>query len=245
MLHAQIESEEVIERYVRNQLSPEERQAFEEHFFACGECFEKLQAAERFIAGVRDAAARGLLEGAPKAVPASVAGGWLRWALAACACAAVAFAALAAWLSLNRIPALDAELRQARAQLGVQRQRLTQLQQRAEARDLAQANVPLVILQSSRGQAASIATLPPDARQLVLWVEIGPTRFRSYRLDIYSPANQPIASLADLIPGPQGALAVSIPSARLPAGDFRVTLRGQDPPPASLLGEYRLQIRKP
>ncbi len=60
-MHRQIEEEEIVERYARNQLAPEEREAFEEHFFTCDECFEKLQATERFIAGVRNATARGLL----------------------------------------------------------------------------------------------------------------------------------------------------------------------------------------
>jgi len=55
MLHTQIINEEVIERYVRNRLTPEERLAFEEHFFACDECFAKVQETERFVAGVCDA----------------------------------------------------------------------------------------------------------------------------------------------------------------------------------------------
>lgn len=40
-------------------LTPKERTALEEYFFACDDCFEKLQATERFVAGVRDAARRG------------------------------------------------------------------------------------------------------------------------------------------------------------------------------------------
>ena len=245
MLHTQIESGEVIERYVRNQLSPEERQRFEEHFFACDECFEKLQAAERFAAGVRDAAERGLLSGAPAAEPAYVAGGWLRWALTACACAAIAFGALAARMYFSTIPALHGELDGAMSQLRVQRQNLALLQQRAGANEAAEANIPLVILQASRGQEAAIADLPPGARELVVWVEIGPTRYRSYRLEIVSQSHQTVASLSNLKPGPYGALAASLPAAQLPAGELRVTLMGQDPPPASLVGEYRLQIRKP
>jgi len=63
MMHPQIEDQEIVERYVRNQLAEEERKAFEEHFFACDDCFEKLQATDRFVAGMRDAARRGLLAG--------------------------------------------------------------------------------------------------------------------------------------------------------------------------------------
>lgn len=245
MLHAQIESEEVIERYVKNQLSPEERQSFEEHFFACDECFEKLQATERFVAGLREAAELGQLSSGNRAATAGVTAGWLRWAFAACACTAVAFAALAAWMFFGKIPALTGELKATSAQLQVQRQKLAHLEQRAGARELAEANVPLVILQESRGQEAPVASLPPEARQLVVWVEIGSTRFRSYRMDVYSQSNRLVVSVDNLKPGPYGALAISIPASILPPGDIRVTLMGQNPPPASLVGEYRLQIRKP
>jgi len=61
MLHTQIKNDEVIERYIRNRLSPEERRDFEEHFFACDDCFDKVQETERFVAGVRDAVERGIL----------------------------------------------------------------------------------------------------------------------------------------------------------------------------------------
>jgi hypothetical protein len=245
MLHAQIESEEIVERYVRNQLSPGERHAFEEHFFSCDECFDKLQASERFFAGVREAAGCGMLAGEAPAIPAGVAGAWPRWAFALCACTAVMFCALSAWMFFGRIPALERDLHGADAQLQVQRRTLAKLQQRAAVDDSAEANLPLVILQASRGQEKNVATIPQDARQLVVWVEVGPTRFQRFRLDIYSRSNQPVASVTDLKVGPYGALAVSLPASQLPAGDFRVTLMSQDPPPASLVGEYQLQIRKP
>lgn len=245
MLHAQIESEEVIERYVRNQLSLEERNAFEEHFFTCDECFEKLEATERFVAGVRDAAEHGRIDEEPETRRPGMAGGWLRWAFAACACAAVAIGALSGWMFFSRIPGLNRELDEARLQLQSQRQTLAKLQQGAGPTYAAEANVPLVILQGSRGQEESRADLPAGARQLVVWIEIGPTRYRTYRLEIFSPSNQSVATLDNLKPGPYGALAASLPAAQLPAGEFRVRLMGQDPPPASLVGEYRLQIRQP
>ena len=78
-MHREIEDREIIERYVRNQLSAEERRAFEEHFFGCEECFEKLQATERFTAGIRDACSRGLLEESPSTEvgPARTWRGWI------------------------------------------------------------------------------------------------------------------------------------------------------------------------
>lgn len=61
MTHQEIEQREIIERYVRDQLAPEEQRAFQEHFFTCDACFEQVQMTERFIAGVRYAAETGLL----------------------------------------------------------------------------------------------------------------------------------------------------------------------------------------
>ncbi len=63
--HQKIEQEEIIERYVMRQLSEEEEAAFEEHFFGCDECFEKVKLTEKAIAGIRAAAREGLLEEKP------------------------------------------------------------------------------------------------------------------------------------------------------------------------------------
>ncbi len=60
--HKKIEQEEIVERYVMRQLSEEEEAAFEEHFFGCDECFEKVKFTEKAIAGIRAAAKEGLLE---------------------------------------------------------------------------------------------------------------------------------------------------------------------------------------
>ena len=41
---AQIKREEVVERYLTGSLGPQERESFEEHYFACEQCFAALQA---------------------------------------------------------------------------------------------------------------------------------------------------------------------------------------------------------
>jgi tetratricopeptide (TPR) repeat protein len=41
---AQIKHEEVVERYLTGSLDPQERESFEEHYFACEQCFAALQA---------------------------------------------------------------------------------------------------------------------------------------------------------------------------------------------------------
>jgi hypothetical protein len=241
MLHSQIENEEIVDRYVRNQLAPAERQAFEEHFLGCDDCFEKLQTAERFAAGMRDAAARGLLEISAQA-PAMARASWLSWAFAATACVALIFAG---WAYFVQIPRLRSELRQATksSETGQQEQAAAS---QASPTELAEANVPLVMLQATRssGEAASVVLKTGD-RRLVLWIEPGPSRYREFRLEVYSPNDELATSVDHLKQGPYGGLAVSLAAEQLPSGEFRITLSGQDPSPASLVGEYRLRVRRP
>ena len=60
MTHKEIEEQEIIERYVLHQLTPDERLAFQEHYFGCDECFGQTQIAARFIASVHQASRTGM-----------------------------------------------------------------------------------------------------------------------------------------------------------------------------------------
>ena len=241
-MHSRIEQEETVERYVRHQLAPEDQHAFEEHLFGCEECFEKLQDMERFRAGIRDAATRGVLDHETHADAGR--GTWLLWAFAATTCTTVAFVAIAAWMYFGQIPTLRRELDRNVAQLTLERQARAEPAPTVPA-DGGEANVALVILQASRaGEKPASAILSAGSRHLVLWVEIGPSRYRSFRLDLMAPGNRPIASLDRLERGPYGALVASLPVEKLPAGDVRITLTGQDPPPVSVVGDYQLRIQR-
>ncbi len=120
MTHQQIQDNDVIEQYVLQRLSPAERQAFQEHYFECDECFEQTKVAARFIAGVREASKSGALapDRAKTATssswwpPAVFFQGWARaWALPALAiCLMLAVALVGLWaLSLRRENRLLAE----------------------------------------------------------------------------------------------------------------------------------------
>ena len=240
MVHSEIDKTETVERYIRNQLSLAERQEFEEHFLACDECFDKLRAAERFAAGMRDAAERGLLDAPPHLQGMNP--GWFAWAFTATAAMALTFAGLAGWIYFGQIPHLRSDLRQTAAQLEKQSQRQTE---QAVPTEEAEANVPLVMLQASRAEGGvPNLTLKPNDNRLVLWIEPGPSRYRDFRLEVFSSDNKLVASVDHLLLGRYGALAASLPTKQLPAGDFRITLTGQDPPPAALAGEYHLEIRR-
>lgn len=241
MMHSEIEKAETVERYVRNQLAPAECQAFEEHFLGCDECFEKLQTAERFAAGMHDAAERGLLE--VRSQYQGMNSRWFAWAFTATACIALIMTGLAGWAYFGQMPRLRSELRLTAAQHKAEQQSRRRTEQAVEQ---AEANVPLIMLQASRAreEAASVI-LKPDDKQLVLWIEPGPSRYRDFRLDVFSSDNHLITSVDHLRLSRYGALAAGLPAQQLPTGDFRITLTGQNPSPAALVGEYHLKIRRP
>ena len=242
MVHSEIEKAETIERYIQNQLTLAERQEFEEHFLTCDDCFEKLQTAERFAVGMRDAAERGLLDARPQLQGMNP--GWFAWAFAASACIALILAGLAAWAYFEQMPRLRAELRQTAAQLEKEQISRDQTGQTVPP-EMAEANVPLVMLQASRAaEQPPTVTLNRNDNRLVLWIEPGPSRYRDFRLEVFSSDDKLVTSVDHLMLGRYGALAASLPTKQLPAGDFRITLTGQDPPPAALAGEYHLEIRR-
>jgi hypothetical protein len=248
MMHPQIEDEEIIERYVRNQLPETERKAFEEHFFGCDDCFEKLQVAERFVAGVRDAARRGTLSGEVEGRPAGWTwSGWLAPAFGVSACAALLLAAFSGWMYFSQMPKMRQRLDQSAAELRAQQQARAALEQQIAGSIQAEANLPLVMLQATRDvQAApNEVSVPPGAKHVVLWVEVPAGKSNRYRLQVDTADHRPVETLDNLQRNSYGAMAVSLPVETLQPGDYRIRLSTQGPSPASLLGEYRLRIRRP
>ena len=112
LTHSNLKQQEVIERYVRDQLSPEERRAFQEHYFTCDACFAQVEATGRLISGIRDAAASGLLNSTVEA-PALSGRGWRRWlqpSLAVALSPLLILAATAGWFLLYREPKLREQI---------------------------------------------------------------------------------------------------------------------------------------
>src|SRR5579864_3315618 len=68
MQHPEIESECLIDRYVRNTMPPAQRQAFEEHFLDCPQCLDQLEAAASLRQAMRESAAE-VLVSSPRAEP--------------------------------------------------------------------------------------------------------------------------------------------------------------------------------
>jgi Putative zinc-finger len=61
MDHTEVADQYAVEKYLLGELSPEAREAFEEHYFGCEECATDLRAASVFIAQTRKELARPVL----------------------------------------------------------------------------------------------------------------------------------------------------------------------------------------
>ena len=61
MTHDEIEQGDVIDSYVRGDLTPAARDAFEEHYFGCDECFAKVREIETLRGAVHAGAEAGWL----------------------------------------------------------------------------------------------------------------------------------------------------------------------------------------
>lgn len=84
---AQIKHEEVVERYLTGSLGPQERESFEEHYFACEQCFAALQTHRALQAELSASAPQ--IRTMPVSNPAR-----LRWRIALAAAAVVVLSAL-------------------------------------------------------------------------------------------------------------------------------------------------------
>jgi len=247
MMHSQIEAEEIIEKYVRNELGPEERKAFEEHFFSCDDCFHRLEETERFVAGIRDAARRALLSADETSGQPEKHLSWWSPAFAATAFAALILAVASSWLYFVQMPKLRGQLAELATQARAAEQSRDALKHQLGASLRAEGNVPLAMLETTRDvQAPPIETIvPADAVRIILWIDVVPGRYQVYRLQIFGADANPIATIDHLRRNSYNALAASVPAEQLQPGDFRIRLSGEEPAPASLVAEYRLRIRRP
>lgn len=269
MTHQEIEQEDVVERYVKGRLAPEERLAFEEHFFACDECFAEVMTTEDLVAGVREVARRDSL-----ARPHSASGilaelwrrGWLSPAALVPTAAAVFLAVGTGWLLLVQVPHLRRELAserlartqierqgqdavtRAQRQVEAERQRRMTLEDRVARFAAPEADVPLAILQSTRGADASVPLLsvPTGAARLMVWIAVArDRRFVSFRLRVSTADDRPVLAVEGLHRNDAGAVVASLPAERFESGQYVLRLDGIGRQQPTLVGEYILVIRRP
>jgi hypothetical protein len=252
MTHEEIENREIAESYVRGLLSEEACAAFEDHYFACDECFEHVEMLEKFVDGVRDAAETGGLPKPREVTPVSTV--WrLRPAFFLAYAASLVLAVLAGWSLLIERPRLKAEAARERLEAEAGRKRLAELGKDLAEAKLAmarvpesQSNLPLVMLDASRaGGATTAVALPAGSSQLAVWVEPPPAAPGTlYRLEIFAKGGETVETIDGLARNAYGALAASVPAARLTPGSYRARLYSTKGAKRDLAGEYQFEVRR-
>lgn len=241
MTHADAVARAVADDYVAGRLSPDDRAAFEAHFFECDECFAALQAEDLFGRTVRQLAAGGSL-GAGRA-PRWSAAAITPWLLAA---AAIVAAVATATLTDRRTTRLESRLARAETRSADLERALTDARRRADAAEGArapEANVPLAILHTTRGTGVIEIAVPADAARFIVWFEDLPeTLTRPIDLTLRSTAGAAIHEVHGLRRNQYGAVVASFPAAGLAPDRYILTVT--TPGTAAAVATYTLAITR-
>jgi hypothetical protein len=104
MDHEVANKTQAVERYLLGEMPLEEREAFEEHYFACQDCAEQLRAGSELTRDLKLV----LREGVPARQTPSLWTSWLRFPALVPACAALFLAVVVGYQNLAVLPALKA-----------------------------------------------------------------------------------------------------------------------------------------
>lgn len=260
MTHQEVQPD-TIERFVRHQLSPDERRAFEEHYFECEECFGQAQIMARFVAGVRQAARKGLLtESAAEPWWASM----FNPAVAVAMATAILLAIGVAWLLWKQTPEPHQELTASQTatpspyptapselttpSATVENSRPLLAQNRPEpSREAIPGKAPVVFLDSERGNGETKQViLPANASSATLRIDVDPGNpFSGFQFQLFDQSGK-LATMANTgKANSKGILSINISTEFLQTGKYMVKCYGLRNGQRELIGEYKLQIQKP
>jgi len=224
MEHAQIEENNLVDRYVRGTLPVDLRAPFEEHFLDCPDCLEQLKLAGSLREGLRLsaaelAAAAVTRRDAPVGARLRSLFAW-RWAPAVAA-ACLVLATMSSVVLFRELGSVRSELTRDRAALDATRKTI-------EAAERAGAAV--YILNPVRGEAApariAVAATPAWT---VLALESDFTRFATYRATLRNDRDQTVWQKDRIQPSSPDAIGIVLPPAVLTApGEYKLVLEGED-----------------
>ncbi len=252
--------QDIIERFVRHQLSPDERRAFQEHYFDCEECFEQVQMTARFMAGVQQAARKGLLaEPATKPWWADLFKPALIFAMVTVLLLALGIG----WLLLKQSSAPHQELAigqtptpQPTASIASTptlsigenpKPDLLAQNRPAQTPEIAPGKSLIVFLSSERGGSDSNQLkLPANAESAILRIDVEPnSTFSGFQFQVFDSAKHQIATLNTGKATTKGTVSASVPTKLLQTGKYVVKCFGLRDSQRELVGEYRLEVLKP
>jgi hypothetical protein len=218
MDHTAVVREKMTEKYLLQELGPEVRDEFEEHYFDCPECALDVRAGAQFVEESKVVLAEEAepvpvhaisgrdRAGQPVRQPArqSARQLWFAWLRPAFAVPALALLlAVAGYQNLVTYPKLRAELNQPRI-------------------------LPAAVSVNVGTYGGSdTPTIVPAGRGLLLYVRIAPDgSYARYMVELYNPAGKSEGSIT--IPSPAGpsVVPVTMPGATREAGTYTTAVRG-------------------
>jgi Putative zinc-finger len=202
MDHDEVVRSKMTERYLLHELDPEQRDAFEEHFFDCQACALDVRAASMFVEQSKIV----LAEDAGKAAvpaPASVGVGWFAWLRPSFA-----------------VPALALLLVVIGYQNFVTYPQLEQAYNRPHLLPWASINT------RTRGASTPVIAVPRGG-SFLLFVNIPPDGgYSRYIADLYNPAGKVEWSLVIPASSVQDQWPIQVPGTNREAGNYTVAVDG-------------------
>ena len=228
MNHEDATQSMAVEKYVLNELSPELRAEFEEHYFECAECAMDLRATTAFLDGAKaEFKAAAAARRVPVALPKER-GRWL-------------------WMPALVVPALAACLLFIVYQNTVVVPGLHQQIAQLSAPEILP-SVSLVGGNSRGGQTPSI-TVPPDHPFLLLLDIPTQDRFSSYTCSLYSPAGKLAWQIQVSAQQAKDTISITIPAADTMDGKYSLHVQGNAGPSSSgnpvVVARYSFQVNPP
>jgi len=199
MDHTVVVRQKMTERYLLDELDPELRDEFEEHYFDCSECALDIRAGAQFVAHTKTVLAEGTEPTPVRAIPNRRPVGWFAWLRPAFAAPALALLlAVMGYQNLVTYPQLN------------QPQVL-----------------PSASVNFGTWSAGGPATTVPAGKGLLLFVRIPPDgAYARYTADLYSPAGKLEGSFTIAPTAGQDQWSVTVPGIHREAGTYTMTVHG-------------------
>jgi hypothetical protein len=211
------------EKYLLDELTPELRETFEEHFFVCQTCATDVRSGAAFLEH-----SKAVLSSSPVARPELVGKakpGWLAWLQPAFALPVIALlAGIVAYQNFVVHP--------------------TPKQQQAAVAPQILPAISLISVSTRGGGRPAVLNIQPGGAFL-LFVDVPPdTRFSSYVGELYSPSGKREWSLPISAAATRDTLPISVPPGLKTAGTYKLTVSGVAADGSSVeVGRYPFELQ--
>lgn len=223
MDHSEAIRTKASERYLLNELSAAEREAYEDHYFSCPQCAEDVNAGAVLIANARE-----LLRHERASVPSkrpvkSASAAWFAWVRPAWGVAATALVLiLLLYQSFVTIPQLR--------------------RQAAGSMPQALPSFSFITLGSRGGSELTVAVRPGEA--FGMYVDIPASiQFTSYTCEVQTTQGTPKFSVSVSGQQARDTVQILVPGSTLAAGQYQLVIRGNREASKSALGDEIARYR--